>query len=102
MFSAVIVRLGYVQIVRGEEYKNEVEKKENSTISNPVPRGKIFDRYGRAVVDNVAIRTITFTKMKGSTAEDRLETAKKLADLIEVPTDKLTDRDKKGLLACYA
>ena len=38
--------------------------------------------------------------MKGSTAEDRLETAKKLADLIEVPTDKLTDRDKKiiGLL----
>ncbi|WP_253265843.1 peptidoglycan D,D-transpeptidase FtsI family protein, partial [Bacillus thuringiensis] len=95
MFSAVIVRLGYVQIVRGEEYKNEVEKKENSTISNPVPRGKIFDRYGRPVVDNAAIRTITFTKMKGSTAEDRLETAKKLADLIEVPTDKLTDRDKK-------
>ena len=76
MFSAVIVRLGYVQIVRGEEYKNEVEKKENSTISNPVPRGKIFDRYGRPVVDNAAIRTITFTKMKGSTAEDRLETAK--------------------------
>lgn len=38
--------------------------------------------------------------MKGSTAEDRLETAKKLADLIEVPTDKLTDRDKRiiGLL----
>ena len=100
MFSAVIVRLGYVQIVRGEEYKNEVEKKENSTISNPVPRGKIFDRYGRPVVDNATIRTITFTKMRGSTAEDRLETAKKLADLIEVPTDKLTDRDKKiiGLL----
>ncbi|MGE6591507.1 peptidoglycan D,D-transpeptidase FtsI family protein [Bacillus mycoides] len=95
MFSAVIVRLGYVQIVRGEEYKNEVEKKENSTISNPVPRGKIFDRNGEAVVDNEPIRTITFTKMKGSTAADRLETAKKLADLIEVPTDKLTDRDKK-------
>ncbi|MFJ8352397.1 peptidoglycan D,D-transpeptidase FtsI family protein [Bacillus paramycoides] len=95
MFSAVIVRLGYVQIVRGEEYKNEVEKKENSTISNPVPRGKIFDRYGRPVVDNAAVRTITFTKTKGSTAADRLETAKKLADLIDVPTDKLTDRDKK-------
>ena len=28
MFSAVIVRLGYVQIVRGEEYKNEVEERE--------------------------------------------------------------------------
>ncbi|MFJ8527901.1 peptidoglycan D,D-transpeptidase FtsI family protein [Bacillus sp. NPDC094106] len=95
MFSAVIVRLGYVQIVHGEEYKNEVEKKENSTISNPVPRGKIFDRYGRAVVDNDPVRTITFTRMKGSTSEDRLKTAKKLAELIEVSPDKLTDRDKK-------
>ncbi|HDX9707758.1 TPA: penicillin-binding protein 2 [Bacillus thuringiensis] len=95
LFSAVIVKLGYVQIIHGEEYRNEVEKKENPTISNPVPRGKIFDRYGRPIVDNAAIRTITFTKMKKSTAEGRLEIAKKLAELIEVPTDKLTDRDKK-------
>ncbi|MED2765879.1 penicillin-binding protein 2 [Bacillus thuringiensis] len=95
MFSTIIIKLGYVQIIHGEQYRNEVEKKENPTISNPVPRGKIFDRYGRPVVDNAAVRTITFTKMKESTVKERLETAKKLADLIEVPTDKLTDRDKK-------
>lgn len=70
-------------------------KKENSTVSNPVPRGKIFDRYGRPVVDNNPVRTITFTRMKGSTSEERLETAKKLAKLIEVSPDKLTERDKK-------
>ncbi|PFK45834.1 penicillin-binding protein [Bacillus cereus] len=95
MFSAIIVKLGMVQIVHGEDYKNEVEKKENSTISNPVPRGKIFDRYGRPVVDNNPVRTITFTRMKGSTSEERLETAKKLAEYIEVSPDKLTERDKK-------
>ncbi|MDZ5608003.1 penicillin-binding protein 2 [Bacillus pseudomycoides] len=95
MFSAIIVKLGMVQIVHGEDYKNEVEKKENATVSNPVPRGKIFDRYGRAVVDNDPVRTITFTRMKGSTSEERLETAKKLAKLIEVSPDKLTERDKK-------
>ncbi|PFE05558.1 penicillin-binding protein [Bacillus sp. AFS023182] len=95
MFSAIIVKLGIVQIVHGEDYKNEVEKKENSTVSNPVPRGKIFDRYGRPVVDNNPVRTITFTRMKGSTSEERLETAKKLAKLIEVSPDKLTERDKK-------
>ncbi|WJE51731.1 penicillin-binding protein 2 [Bacillus cereus] len=95
MFSAIIVKLGMVQIVHGEDYKNEVEKKENSTISNPVPRGKIFDRYGRPVVDNNPVRTITFTRMKGSTSEERLETAKKLAKDIEVSPDKLTERDKK-------
>ncbi|MDM5189985.1 penicillin-binding protein 2 [Bacillus sp. DX4.1] len=95
MFSAIIVKLGMVQIVHGEDYKNEVERKENLTVSNPVPRGKIFDRYGRAVVDNTPLRTITYTRMKGSTSEERLETAKKLAKLIEAAPDKLTERDKK-------
>ncbi|WP_369902601.1 peptidoglycan D,D-transpeptidase FtsI family protein [Bacillus manliponensis] len=95
MFSAVIVRLGMVQIVHGEDYRNEVERKENSTVSTPVPRGKIEDRNGNLVVDNKPLRTITFTRMKGSTSEDRLETAKLLAKLIEVSPDKLTERDKK-------
>lgn len=79
MFSAVIVRLGYVQIVRGEEYKNEVERKENSTISNPVPRGKIFDRYGRAVVDNAAVRTITFTKIERINCRGSLRNSEKIS-----------------------
>ncbi|MGG0187086.1 peptidoglycan D,D-transpeptidase FtsI family protein [Bacillus rhizoplanae] len=95
LFSTVIVRLGMVQIVHGEDYKNEVAKKENSTVSTPVPRGKIYDRYGRAVVDNTPLRTITYTRMKGSKPEERLETAKQLSKLIDVPTDKLTERDKK-------
>ena len=95
MFSAIIIKLGMVQIVHGEDYKNEVDRKENSVVSNPVPRGKIYDRYGRVVVDNEPVRTITFTRMKGSTSDERLETAKKLAELIEVSPDKLTERDKK-------
>lgn len=90
-----------VQIVHGEDYKNEVERKENLTVSNPVPRGKIFDRYGRAVVDNTPLRTITYTRMKGSTSEERSETAKKLAKLIEVAPDKLTERDKKTIGFLY-
>ncbi|WP_242222959.1 penicillin-binding protein 2 [Bacillus cereus group sp. BfR-BA-01380] len=95
LFSTVIVRLGMVQIVHGEDYKNEVNRKENLTVSTPVPRGKMFDRYGRAVVDNTPLRTITYTKIKGSKPEERLETAKQLAKLLDVPTDKLTERDKK-------
>ncbi|MEI4800276.1 peptidoglycan D,D-transpeptidase FtsI family protein [Bacillus sp. NPDC077411] len=95
LFSSIIVRLGMVQIVHGEDYKNEVNRKENLTVSNPVPRGKIFDRYHRAVVDNTPLRTITYTRVKGSKPEERLETAKQLAKLLDVPTDKLTERDKK-------
>ncbi|MBL3856816.1 penicillin-binding protein 2, partial [Bacillus cereus] len=82
----------------GETYKNEVEKRENATVSLSVPRGKIFDREGNPVVDNKSLRTITYTKMKGVKSEEILKTARQLADIIEIPQediDKLTETDKK-------
>ncbi|OSX89905.1 hypothetical protein BTJ45_04287 [Bacillus mycoides] len=49
-----------MQIIDGETYKREVEKRDNATVSLSVPRGKIFDREGKTVVDNKSLRTITF------------------------------------------
>ncbi|EEM71409.1 Penicillin-binding protein transpeptidase [Bacillus thuringiensis serovar andalousiensis BGSC 4AW1] len=94
----MIIQLGKVQIIDGETYKNEVEKRENATVSLSVPRGKIFDREGNPVVDNKSLRTITYTKMKGVKSEEILKTARQLADIIEIPQediDKLTETDKK-------
>ncbi|AXO98680.1 peptidoglycan D,D-transpeptidase FtsI family protein [Bacillus anthracis] len=98
LFSAMIIQLGKVQIIDGETYKNEVEKRENATVNLSVPRGKIFDREGNPVVDNKSLRTITYTKMKGVKSEEILKTARQLADIIEIPQediDKLTETDKK-------
>ncbi|SLK02889.1 peptidoglycan D,D-transpeptidase FtsI family protein [Bacillus toyonensis] len=98
LFSAMIIQLGKVQIVDGETYKNEVEKREKATVSLSVPRGKIFDREGNPVVDNKSLRTITYTKMKGVKSEDILKTARQLEEIIEMPQediDKLTETDKK-------
>lgn len=94
----MIIQLGKVQIVDGETYKNEVEKREKATVSLSVPRGKIFDREGNPVVDNKSLRTITYTKMKGVKSEDILKTARQLEEIIEMPQediDKLTETDKK-------
>ncbi|PDZ71064.1 peptidoglycan D,D-transpeptidase FtsI family protein [Bacillus pseudomycoides] len=98
MFSTVIVQLGKVQIIDGETYKNEVEKKGDLTVSTPVPRGKIFDREGHSIVDNKPLRTITYTKMKGVNSEEILNMARQLAKMIEMPQEainKLTEVDKK-------
>ena len=54
----MIIQLGKVQIIDGETYKNEVEKRENATVSLSVPRGKIFDREGNPVVDNRSLHYI--------------------------------------------
>ncbi|WP_410985594.1 peptidoglycan D,D-transpeptidase FtsI family protein [Bacillus cereus] len=98
LFSAIIIQLGKVQIVDGESYKNLAEKQGDSTISIPVPRGQIFDREGEKVVNNNAIRTITYTRMKGVNSEEILKTARDLANVIvmtEEDINKLTETDKK-------
>ena len=85
LFSVLILRLGLVQIVYGENYEREVEKTQDVTVSTPVPRGKMYDRYNRVIVDNTSLNTITYTRFQGNTAEERLRIAKKLATMIDVP-----------------
>ncbi|MGE6363797.1 peptidoglycan D,D-transpeptidase FtsI family protein [Bacillus paramycoides] len=98
LFSAIIIQLGKVQIIDGETYRNEVNKKEDVTVSTPVPRGKMFDREGKPIVNNKPLRTVTYTKMKGVDSKEVLKVARGLAQLIEMPQedmDKLTETDKK-------
>ena len=40
LFSLLILRLGVVQIVYGEDYKREIERTVDVTVNNPVPRRK--------------------------------------------------------------
>jgi cell division protein FtsI/penicillin-binding protein 2 len=94
LFSILILRLGFVQIVYGENYKRDLDRKEDFTISNPVPRGKMYDRNYRVMVDNVPQKAITFTN-EGYSQKEMLETAAKLAKIIDKKTDKVTDRDKR-------
>lgn len=88
------MRLGFVQIVYGENFKRELERTEDITIHNPVPRGKMLDRNFRVIVDNVPKSAITYTNM-GASQKEMLETAEKLAQLIDKKPDKVTERDKK-------
>ncbi|MFJ8244621.1 peptidoglycan D,D-transpeptidase FtsI family protein [Peribacillus asahii] len=95
LFSGLIIKLGVVQIVYGDEYLREVERTENDTISTPVPRGKMYDRYFNPIVDNKPLKAITYTKYPNTKSNEMLETAEKLATLIEQDTKKITERDKK-------
>ena len=95
LFSILIFRLGIVQIVQGEDYQRKIERTEDVTVNASVPRGKIFDRNGRIVVDNVPQNAITYTRKKGASQEEMLKTATELAKLIDKETDQVTERDKK-------
>ncbi|MGD6817205.1 peptidoglycan D,D-transpeptidase FtsI family protein [Metabacillus sp. 84] len=87
IFVLVIVRLGIVQIVRGEEYVKEVSRTETNISSYPAPRGKMYDRYGRIVVDNIGVPAITYTVDKKTKPEDKIKTASELIKLIQVEAE---------------
>jgi penicillin-binding protein A len=95
LFSVLILRLGLVQIVYGEDFKREIERTEDITVNNPVPRGKMFDRNGKIIVDNTPLNAITYTKFQDTSQEEMLETAERLAKLIDKDISKIRERDKK-------
>jgi len=95
VFSMLIFRLGYMQIVKGEDYVRDLERKEEVAVNTSVPRGRMYDRYGRILVDNQPENAITYTKMPATTTEEMLDIAEKLAKLIEQPTNRVTLRDKQ-------
>ncbi len=94
LFSILILRLGIIQIVYGDNYKRELVRKEDFTVYNPVPRGKMLDRNFKLIVDNLPKKAIVYRK-DGANPEEMLKTAERLSKLIEKNTDKITERDKK-------
>ncbi|MBM7569654.1 peptidoglycan D,D-transpeptidase FtsI family protein [Aquibacillus albus] len=102
LFSLLILQLGVVQILNGEEAQQEIDKTVNTTTKLSVPRGRMFDRYGRIILDNEPLRSITYTPPKsGDSAEKKLDLAEKLSQYIEIQSnhdklsDMITERDKK-------
>lgn len=95
IFAIMVLRLGYLQIAQGSHYKQLIKNDENITMNESVPRGRIVDRNGKVLVDNASKMDITYTRGRKTSQKEMLETAKKLSSLINMDTDKITDRDKK-------
>ncbi|OTN76957.1 hypothetical protein A5886_002036 [Enterococcus sp. 8G7_MSG3316] len=96
LFVALIVQLGYLQIVNGENIEKQLKASSVVEVKGSSPRGMIYDASGKALVENEANAAITFTRGNKMTAQDLLDTAQKLSELIDVPVDKnLSERDLK-------
>jgi cell division protein FtsI/penicillin-binding protein 2 len=93
LFSILILRLGYVQIVEGDTYEEDVNETASTSASRvDAPRGIMYDRNGTELVDNNLILTLTYTNQRSYEDEERIQTAEELAELIEFDEEE-TDRD---------
>lgn len=108
LFSMLILQLGVVQILNGEEARERLNETENAKASVAVPRGLIYDADYNLVVDNEPVRSITYTPPKnGDSHRTKIELAESLAQMMEMAPnlDELkalvNERDKKEFWYVY-
>ncbi len=57
MFIALMVRIYFIQILEGEEYKEQVAKQHILNLEESLPRGNIFDRNGVKITNQYKEKT---------------------------------------------
>src|SRR5687767_2529343 len=68
------VRLYYLQVVKGEYYEQKAENQRIRYIPIPAPRGAIFDRNGKILVDSRPTYNVTLSnEIKKMDVSDRVE-----------------------------
>jgi len=92
LFLLIIVRLFYLQVINKDYYVKALEELMIVEDSDEVsPRGKIYDRNGNVIVDNVTVRKIIYEKSSDITFEEEVEIATFLATYLDLDysvTDK--------------
>ena len=96
VISILVGYLFYVQVVRCDFFK---EKVKNATVKivlgDSAPRGRIYDRNGKLIVDNIAVKTIVYKK-NGLSSSDEVALAYKIGSMIDVSFGKLSDSDLRN------
>jgi cell division protein FtsI/penicillin-binding protein 2 len=96
LFSALIFRLGFIQIVHGEEFRNETERNSVRKVSVEAPRGWMIDRNGEILVNNVPVYTVTYTD-SSNTTQDKELIAGRLSQFIDMSTDNILAEMNRGM-----
>ena len=93
VFSVISVRLFQLQVLGVEEYSEKlVAATEKYVEGESSPRGRIYDRNYKLLVDNEAIKTIYYKKEGGITTKEEIELSYRLADLLSIDYSKLSER----------
>ena len=91
-FIFISIRLFYLQIVEHDKYVDSlVVATEKTVLGSSAPRGRIYDRNYKLLVDNKAIKTIYYKKENNAKSKDEVALAYKLSDMIDVDYKKLSD-----------
>src|SRR5690606_36576341 len=82
IFALLVVRLGYLQLVQGEEYEKLAAGNRIRLLPLEAPRGEFLDRNGRVLVANRLAPTISVVPMDLEEQEDPQAVLERLGELL--------------------
>ncbi|MFD2369874.1 peptidoglycan D,D-transpeptidase FtsI family protein [Brevibacillus sp. GCM10020057] len=92
-FAAIILRLAFVQLVEGEQYRHELEKFSIRELPISAPRGRILDKNGTVLVSNKPVYTVQYVEEQGQDIDEE-KVADRLAKILIPDGEKLgTDKE---------
>jgi len=83
--SALLLRLGYLQLLKHEEYSIKSDNNSINPIITPAPRGTVFDRYGIPLTENKTnFRLLLYLNRK----RDFSDVINRLAQILDLSEEK--------------
>ena len=96
LFLVISTRVFYLQILKNNEYNEKLAMSTEKTIeSTSAPRGRIYDRNHKLLVDNEGIKTIYYKKQTGITTKEEIELAYTVSQNIDIDYSKIDDNKLK-------
>lgn len=87
----MFIRLFFISVVDNKKYKESLNHLVYSTVEGESsPRGRIYDRNHKLLVDNVGIKSIYYKRVSGMSIDDEIEVAKALSEVLDLSYDSVT------------
>ncbi|MCT4621324.1 MAG: stage V sporulation protein D [Marinisporobacter sp.] len=103
----LIFRIGWIQIIKGEKYRQLANIQQTRDIPIPAKRGTIYDRRGKELAISASTNTVwarpaevKSAKTSEESSKKLEETSKKLAEILEMDEKELKEKlsQNKGLV----
>ena len=96
IYIVIGCRLFNLQILKNNEYNDKLTMATEKTIeSTSAPRGRIYDRNHKLLVDNEGVKTIYYKKQNGITTKEEIELAYEVSNNIDIDYSKIDDNKLK-------
>lgn len=101
MFSALGVRLWFLQTVESERLQEQVDQLRTVSVKIPPERGRIFDTDGRVLADNRGTMTASVDWAAIRNDADRATIFQRLSGWLETPVSEMEERYDSELYSRY-